>query len=552
MQNAWMSITSAYLIGQTTAYATTGNFKAMLGTIGIVAVITALGIITITIVNYQTSKINILGLAQLRKALFAKLCAMPVADAGCQLSGDLSTRMSMDSDETATFFSSMMTGDRSIFAIPVSIIISTAICVVKLPAIGIPSIIFLLAIIYMNLTCIRREYETHSKRMGMQSTLTQHMVDIISGSVVARMFGLVLQKQKQYNIDSVKAYSYAIRGAKYNAARSSLSSAIQWGAVIFTLIAGSVFVHMGVTDLGAVVFIVLIQSQINNDVLLMTNSYHQLQYTTVAATRVKEILDRPDEIMRETTAEPDFSAVAAINIQHVTVSYEKDLPTLNDMSLTIKNGERLAVVGGSGGGKTTLIKYIMEFVDTDSGTIQLYGKLREQFSQEAVRKLIAYVPQNCYLFDGTIRENISWGNINATDEIIWGAAHDAGLQELIDSLPNGIDTRVGEQGAQLSGGQRQRIAIARAMVKNAPLLLLDEATSALDSESEQAIQQALERLMQGRTAVVIAHRLSTIQNADRIVVIEHGEIIEEGQHDDLLSKAGRYSELYHLQYKLSP
>lgn len=547
-QNAWMSVTSSYLIGQTTAHAATGDWRAMLHTVSIVAIITVAGIITITMVNYYTSKINILGLAQLRKTLFAKLNAMPVAEAEKQLSGDLSTRLSMDADRTAVFFSSMMTGDRSIFSIPVSIIISTVICIVKLPAVGILNIIFLLVSIYVNLACIRREYVSHAKRMGVQSALTQHMIDIISGSVAARIFGLVSHRQEQYEKDSASACSHSMHGAKYNAARSSLSSAIQWGAIIFSLVAGSYFVHSGVTDLGTVVFIVLIQSQINNDVLLVTNLYHQLQYATVAATRVKEILDYPDELIRDNIAVPDINAHAAVDIRRVTVSYEKDQSVLKDITLSINNGEQLAIVGGSGGGKTTLIKTIMEFAEISSGSITLFGHPRELFSQPAVRELIAYVPQNCCLFDGTIRENIAWGNNKATEENIYDAACNAGLQELIDNLPLGINTRVGEQGAQLSGGQRQRIAIARAMVKNAPLLLLDEATSALDGESEQAIGQALERLMKGRTAIIIAHRLSTVQNADRIIVIEHGEIIEEGEHEVLLSNGGRYAELYYLQY----
>ncbi len=549
MQNAWMSITSAYLIGQTTAHAATGNFTAMFGTAGLVAAIAAAGIITITITDYQTGNINTLGLAQLRKALFAKLCALPTADAEGQLSGDLSTRMSMDAERTAAFFSSMMTGNRSLFAIPISILISISISIAALPAIGIPNLMFLLISIYANLACIRREYTAHAKRMGVMSALTQHMVDILSGSVVARMFNLVGQRQALYGADSDKAYAHAIHGAKYNALRSTLSSAIQWGSIICSLVAGGVFVHMGVTDLGTVVFIVLMQSQINNDVLLMTNSYHRLQYATVAAARVKEILDQPDEHLRDDAEKPDLGCDVAVDLRDVTVSYDNDAPVLNAVSLTVKNGEKLAIVGGSGGGKTTLIKYIMEFAAADCGFMRLYGHPRERYSQQTVRGLIAYVPQNCYLLDGTIRENISWGNPSATKESIWSAICDAGLKELIDSLPDGIDTPVGERGVQLSGGQRQRIAIARAMIKNAPLLLLDEATSALDGESEQAIQQALERLMRGRTAIVVAHRLSTIKTASRIIVMEHGRLVEEGQHDALLAKSGRYAQLYHMQYR---
>ncbi|MFC5406154.1 ABC transporter ATP-binding protein [Cohnella soli] len=548
LQNAWMSITTAYLIGQTTAHAATGNFPAMLDTVGIVAVIVVVGIIVITTVNYHASQIHVLGLAQIRKSLFAKLTMMPASEADQQLSGDVTTRLSMDADRTAAFFGSMMTGNRSLFAIPVSILISIIICFVKQPSIGMMNLVFVCISIYTNLACIRREYTWHTKRMGVMSVLTQRMIDMIAGSIVVRMFGLASHLRGLYESDSGTAYSFAMRGANYNAMRSSLSSAIQWSAIIFTLVIGSVFVHMGKTDLGTVVFIVLIQSQINNDVLLMTNSFQQLQFATIAASRVKEVLDCPDERMRENVAKPDASAVHAVNMRGVTVCYDTESPVIRNMTLQVKNGEKLAIIGGSGGGKTTLVRCLMELVKTDNRDIQLYGHSCEQYSQETVRDLITYVPQNCYLFDGTIRENIAWGNPEATDESIGHAVREAGLEEMIKRLPDGLDTRVGEYGTHLSGGQRQRIAIARAMVKNAPLLLLDEATSALDGESEELVQQALERLMEGRTAIVIAHRLSTIRNADRIIVMENGELVEEGNHEHLLAHSGRYAQLYQMQY----
>lgn len=548
LQNAWMSVTSAYLIGQTTAHAATGDFASMLDTIGIVSVIAFIGIIIITVVNYYTSQIHSLGLAQIRKSLFAKLTVMPAAEADKQLSGDLTTRMSMDAERTADFFGAMMTGNRSLFATPASILISIVICIVMQPAIGIMNLIFVLISIYANLACIRREYTWHTKRMDITSALTQRMIDMIAGSIVVRMFGLTPHLREQYKTDSAAAYSYAMRGANYNALRSSASSTIQWSAIIFTLVAGSLFVHLGMTDLGTVVFIVLIQSQINNDVLLMTNSYHKLQYATIATTRVKEVLDCPEERIRESTGKPILTGEHAIDIRCVTVSYDTDVPVINNLSLKVKNGEKLAIVGGSGGGKTTLIRYMMELTEADKGEIQLFGKPREWYSQEVVRDLIAYVPQNCYLFDGTIRENIVWGNPRVTNERIWNAIREAGLEELIHCFPDGLDTRVGEQGAQLSGGQRQRIAIARAMVKDAPLLLLDEATSALDGESEELVQRALDRLMEGRTAILIAHRLSTIRCVDRIIVMENGEVVEEGSHDHLLAHSGRYAQLYRMQY----
>lgn len=548
LQNAWLSITTAYLIGQTTAHAAAGDFSRMLDAISIVVTIVIAGVVVITAANFHTLRIHALGLAQLRKALFAKLTAMPAADANRQLSGDLTARMSMDTERSADFFGPMMTGNRSLLALPVSILVCLVISIVTLPVIGLMNLVFVLISIYVNLACIRREYTWHSKRMGIISVLTQRMVDVIAGSSVVRMFKLASHLRAQYETDSNTAYSLAMKGATYNAMRSSSSSAVQWSAIVFTLVAGSMFVQMGMTDLGTVVFIVLMQSQINNDVLLMTNSYHQLQYATVAAVRVKELLDQPEERLRVNMAKPDANAKHAIEMRGVTISYETDKPVIKNMSLQIKNGEKLAIVGGSGGGKTTLIRYLMELVEADTGSIQLFGQPRERYSQETVRELIAYVPQNCYLFDGTIRDNIAWGSTQATDECIWHAVHEAGLKELVQQLPDGLDTRVGENGAQLSGGQRQRIAIARAMVKAAPLLLLDEATSALDGESEELVQQALERLMRERTVIVIAHRLSTIRGVDRIIVMDNGVVVEEGNHNDLLSHSGRYAQLYRLQY----
>ena len=339
MQNAWMSVTSAYLIGQTMAHAASGEYIAMLRTAGIVAGVAGSGIILITGVNYYISRINILGLAHLRKTLFAKLTAMPTSEANKKLSGDLSTRMSMDAERTASFFSSMMMGDRSIFAIPVSILICSVICIIKLPVIGILNLLFLIVSIYINLVCIRHEYVSNSRYMSGISIFVQRMVDVISGCITVRMFGLTAHLQREYGKDSDTVYFHAKQGARYNAMRSSLSSAIQWGAIIFTLIAGGLLVHTGAADLGTVVFVVLLQSQINNDVLLMTNSYHQLQYATIAATRVREILDCADECMRCNTVSPDMEGENALVMQNITLSYEKDNPVIADLSLSLKNGE---------------------------------------------------------------------------------------------------------------------------------------------------------------------------------------------------------------------
>lgn len=219
----------------------------------------------------------------------------------------------------------------------------------------------------------------------------------------------------------------------------------------------------------------------------------------------------------------------------------------NDFSLTVKSGERIGLVGHSGSGKTTLTKLLLRFTDINAGTITIDGQDISEITQESLRKNIAYVPQEPMLFHRSLRENISYGKPGATDEEIMRAAVQANAEEFIAKLPEGLDTMVGERGIKLSGGQRQRIAIARAILKDAPILVLDEATSALDSESEKLIQDALTKLMKGRTSIVIAHRLSTIAKLDRILVLENGAIKEQGTHNDLLKQKGTYASLWSHQ-----
>ena len=206
------------------------------------------------------------------------------------------------------------------------------------------------------------------------------------------------------------------------------------------------------------------------------------------------------------------------------------------------------MVGGSGGGKTTLYKLMLEFAVKKGGIIRMFGHDSEQYSVHTMRSFFSYVPQDCYLFDTTIYENVRMGRPDATEAEIKQALADAFLTEFIASLPDGMYTEIGERGSKLSGGQKQRIAIARAFVKNAPIILLDEATSALDSKSEQEVQEALNHLLEGKTSIIIAHRISTIENCDRIIVLEKGEVAEEGTHQSLLEQDGRYRQLYLMQF----
>lgn len=279
--------------------------------------------------------------------------------------------------------------------------------------------------------------------------------------------------------------------------------------------------------------------------LTLTN----LQSTFVSMARVFELFDLMPEIKNAPNAKPVNGVGSGIDFEHVWFEYEENQPVLKDFNLQVKPNETIALVGNSGGGKSTVVNLIPRFYDIKSGSIKIDGVDIRELDIVSLRNNISFVFQDNYLFTGTIKENILMGKPDATEAEIAEAVKLSHLDEFLGTLPNGIDTVVGERGSSLSGGQRQRVAIARALVKNAPIVIMDEATSALDNESEAIVQKALDNLMQNRTVFVIAHRLSTIHNADRIAVLNEGELVELGTHEELVHKPdGRYRYLYEMQF----
>ena len=236
-----------------------------------------------------------------------------------------------------------------------------------------------------------------------------------------------------------------------------------------------------------------------------------------------------------------------IEFRNVGFSYEENRQILTDLSFTLEPGEKLALVGGSGAGKSTIAKLLFRFYDTDSGGIYIDGQNIKEVTQLSLRQSIGVVPQDTVLFNSTILENVRYGRPGASDEDVKEAIRLAHLQEFINQLPNGYDTKVGERGLKLSGGEKQRVAIARTILKQPGILIFDEATSSLDSASERAVLTAIDDVSQGKSSVVIAHRLSTIVKADRILVLERGQVVEQGNHENLLKQNGRYAHLWNLQ-----
>ncbi len=325
-----------------------------------------------------------------------------------------------------------------------------------------------------------------------------------------------------------------------------------FGAITMIIWQGAIDVSSGLMSGGTIAAFVLYGALLAGAFGALSESYGDLLRASGASERLGELLAaKPDIEAPASPAQLPLPARGELSFEHVTFHYptRKETSALADFSLSVRPRERLAVVGPSGAGKTTLFQLAERFYDPQSGRVLMDGIDLRDADPADIRQRIAMVPQETLLFAGTARDNLRYGNWDASDDQLWQAARDAHAEDFLRALPEGLDTFMGEGGARLSGGQRQRMAIARALLRDAPLLLLDEATSALDAESERLVQDALDRLMADRTTIVIAHRLATVRAADRIVVMDHGKIVEEGTHASLTAESGLYARLARLQFE---
>lgn len=317
---------------------------------------------------------------------------------------------------------------------------------------------------------------------------------------------------------------------------------------LFAFLAGSYYTVIGELSLGELVGFILLANvfvrpleKINNMIELYPKGYAGFKRFSKELKRKPDIVDQPD-------AYPAPAFKGDIEYNQVSFAYEDGKTVVADANLSIKSGETIAFVGPSGAGKTTLVNLLPRFYEVTSGAITIDGHNIQDVTMESLRKQIGIVQQDVFLFTGTVRENVLYGRLDATPEEVEAAIDAARLREVVEDLPQGLDTEIGERGVRLSGGQKQRLSIARIFLKNPSILILDEATSALDTQTEQFIQASLDKLAQGRTTLIIAHRLATIRHADRIIVVTPDGITEDGTHDELIALKGHYAELYFAQY----
>jgi ABC-type multidrug transport system fused ATPase/permease subunit len=493
----------------------------------------------------------------LRVRLFHHLSALPLAEFEYRHSGDLVSRATNDLQKTRQlYWLHLRNISQAILWFAFSM---GAIFIIDWRLGGIALALGLVTLLG-NTVFIRQMQQISAQLQEHIGKLTEQLMNLLQSLNVTKMFGLQALVHSKFRQVNAQVAGIAVnQGDKrtvvsvVNVAYGQLSTFGLLGAGLY------LFMHqeLSLGGLWAIVsFSGLAGFFFQNIGQFLTN----LQESLAAAARIFELLDLPVEtraalqttLVLFNTPTRDMIAFNKVGFSYKNGDAEQAKTVLADLDLCAESGKVTALVGPSGGGKSTILKLILGFYPEQAGEICLNGVPARQIPLEQLRAMTAYVPQESFLFSGTIEENILMGRPEASTDDVILAARSAHAHEFILEQPEGYQTRVGERGANLSGGQRQRIAIARALLKDVPILLLDEATSSLDSESEQEVQKALNNLMRGRTTLVIAHRLSTIEHADKICVVSEGRVVEEGKHRSLLEKKGLYTQLYEMQFQTNP
>ena len=484
-------------------------------------------------------------LYDIREKLFDHIQRLSLRYYSKTKTGEIISRVIHDVEQTKTF---VITGLMNIWLDMFTIVIAIIIMLTMDPWLTLVSIAlfpfygFAVKFFYARLRKLTRD------RSQALAEVQGHLHERVQGVPVTRSFALEEHEQGQFDVKNKNFLDKAITHTNWNAYTYSVTNTITDLAPLLVITFAGYQVITGALTVGTMVAFIGYMDRVYNPLRRLVNSATVLTQSIASMDRVFEFVDERYDIVDRPEAKKMENVRGDVKIENVSFKYdEEDSLVLQNVDLDISHGETIAFVGMSGGGKSTLISLIPRFYDVTSGSISIDGTDIRDFEARSLRDNIGMVLQDNILFSESIAMNIRMGNPEATDEEMIEAAKAANAHDFIMGLPNGYDTLVGERGVKLSGGQKQRVAIARVFLKNPPLLVLDEATSALDLESEQLIQNALERLASERTTFIVAHRLSTITHADRIVLIENGEIVEVGSHKELMKQEGHYYSLYQVQ-----
>ncbi len=487
------------------------------------------------------------GLAGLRQDVFNKLLTLPVYFFEGNKTGEILSRVTGDVEKLYSAFSFALA---EFLRQIIILVIGIAFLVVSTPKLALIMLTTFPVIVVGAMFFGRYIRKLSKDRQDKMAESNNVVSDSLQAITIIKAFTNEWKEAARFGGAMDKVVDSAIRFAKGRAAFAAFIVSILFGGLFLIIWQGAVMIQNDEITAGNLISFVAYTAVIGGSIAGLGNFYTDLLGALGATERIREILNDESELTiqhakRDRKAYPN----ANLHIDQLSFTYPSrpDVDVIKDLSFSIGSGETVALVGPSGAGKSTIIQLLLRFYTDYQGSIKINGKEISEIDMLEYRNLFAFVPQEVILFSGTIEENIHYGRLDATVEEIKEASIQAHANEFIDRFPDGIKTIIGERGVRLSGGQRQRLAIARAILNDPLILILDEATSNLDSESEGFVQDALRNLMKGRTSIVIAHRLSTIQNADKIFVLNEGELVESGNHVELLEKSGLYSHLVALQ-----
>lgn len=521
-------------------------FLAMIIPFGIIAFALFQGVLKY-LSNYLTDWTGQKISMSLKKDLFRKLTSMDPQFFDVNSSGIVLTRFLSDPDTASKNIIDMLKSFIATFFGVIGLVGVLLYNSWKLAIIG----VVIMTIAITPVTLIRKRIKKVSNAsMVVGGNMTTNFNETFAGNKIMTAYNLQQDQNKKFDNQILEQFHLAMSLTKRVGWMSPIMYFVCSIGIAIVMAYGNHLILSGQMTAGSFASFVTSLLLLYKPTKTLGNTLTNLQGVFVAMSRVFELFDIQPQIKSPAQAVELNGLNNSIEFNNIYFEYEKNTPVLKNFSLHVNKGETIALVGNSGGGKSTVVSLLPRFYDVTSGSIEFDGVDIRKFNLDSLRKQISFVFQDNFLFSGTIKDNILMGNENATDEQIEKVVAMAHLDEFAHTLENGLDTYVGERGTTLSGGQRQRVAIARAMLKDAPIVILDEATSALDNKSEAIVQKALDNLIQNKTVFVIAHRLSTIKNADRIAVINEGELAELGTHDELMNiENGKYKYLYEMQFK---